>query len=314
MRQLVADIGGTNIRVAIMEDECILDEQRIEAKLSALAANQPKQAETMLIKLLGDAFNDLIQRYQPQCIGIGFPGFFDAHTGILLASPNIPMVQNFDLAQALSKHTSLTTTVQNDALCAALGEYHYGIGKDLSHNDLVHITLGTGVGAGLILNGQPYAGQHGLAMEFGHMAIQPLQGDAIMLCGCGHDGCLETYASATAVVKRYTALTPRKLPQQGISAKEICERAKTGDAQARQVVEHAGHYLGVAIGEMSKLLDIASISLSGGLTGAWSLLYPSMHQSLQSQLISPLRHKINIQRSQLGDNAGLFGASRLNSD
>ncbi|MDQ6989079.1 MAG: ROK family protein [Mariprofundaceae bacterium] len=308
MLSLVADVGGTNIRVAIVEDGNIIAEQRVEARLSQHQAKNNRQAESILIDTLSSAFNPLLEQFKPHHIGIGFPGFFAGDTGVLLSSPNIPKIHDFNISEAIESHTSLPTYVHNDALCAALGEFHFGVGKQQQSRDLLHVTLGTGVGAGLILNGLPYAGQHGMAMEFGHLYCPAMQGDEVMLCGCGNEGCLETYASATAIVKRYFACT-----QQEITAKEVAARAQAGDVDAQRIIEHAGAYLGASLAEFSKLLDIQHISMSGGLSGAWSQLYPSMQKSLNAQLIPPLRQKISIQASQLGDNAGLLGASLLSS-
>ncbi|MDX8383842.1 MAG: ROK family protein [Ghiorsea sp.] len=308
MNVLAADVGGTNIRVAILDESYhIIAEQRVEAKLSQMNAQSPKQAEAMLTKLLCNSFQDLIQQYQPTRIGIGFPGFFAGDTGVLISSPNIPLLQNFNLAAAISAATKLPTSVQNDALCAAWGEFHHGIGADLGLHSLMHITLGTGVGAGLILNHSPYAGEHGMAMEFGHLYASPLTGDAVQQCGCGNTSCLETYASATALSTRYHALTGKQL-----SAQMIAQEATNSNAQAAQVIQKAGHYLGAAIAETCKLLDIKTVSVSGGVTGCWSLLFPAIQDALQARLIIPLRGKVSVKRSQLGDNSGLFGAARLN--
>lgn len=310
MSILAVDVGGTNIRLAICDDAGnIIARHKVEAQLSNIHAASSAEVANMLTQLLSDCFQPFIAQYHPSRIGIGFPGFFAGDTGILLSSPNIPLLQNYDLASAIQAATNLPTHVQNDALCAAWGEFKHGIGAQLATNSLMHITLGTGVGAGLILNAQPYAGEHGMAMEFGHLHIAPLAGDEATTCGCGNTSCLETYASATALSNIYAKLTGEQIP-----AQEVAQKAIDKDCHAAQVIHHAGLYLGAAIAESSKLLDIKNITISGGMTGCWDLLFPAMSESLHLHLIAPLRGKIAIHRSQLGDDAGLWGAARLNSD
>ena len=203
----------------------------------------------------------------------------------------------------LSDALHIPVTAQNDALCAAIGELHFGAAKGQAN--LLHITLGTGVGGGLILNHTPYTGESGMAMEFGHLRVDTDHA-AARACGCGGNGCVEAYASASAVAEHYARLS-------GVScnSKLIHTKALQGDANAIHALSHAGHMLGKAIAEASKLLDIHTITISGGLTGAWSFLHPAIMQSLNQQLIPPMQGKIHVLASTLDDRAGLLGAAVL---
>ncbi|PIP03082.1 MAG: transcriptional regulator, partial [Zetaproteobacteria bacterium CG23_combo_of_CG06-09_8_20_14_all_54_7] len=161
---LAADIGGTNIRAAIIDAAgSILHEQRVEAHLSdpdLSAADIVSTIETVLRPML---------HHDTKAVGLGFPGFFRGDSGILAASPNLPNIRELALADTLHRAMGIPVAAQNDALCAAIGEHRFGIGRGVEN--LLHITLGTGVGGGLILNEHAWTGEHGMAMEFGHLRV-----------------------------------------------------------------------------------------------------------------------------------------------
>ncbi len=301
---LAADIGGTNIRLAIIDQQGqIMQESRVQAELSQQTAISQSKAEAFVITTLAKTMQSMLNqtKYSVKSIGIGFPGFFRGDSGILAASPNLPLLHDFPLADLLSQALDQPVFVQNDALCAAIGEHCYGAGQ--GHANLLHITLGTGVGSGLILNNRPYSGEHGMAMEFGHLCIEHHNG---RLCGCGNYGCVEAYASATAVAKRFTELCGGQH-----DAKEIFELALQCNNCAEKIMSEAGMYLGMAIAEAVKLLDVSTITISGGLSSAWDLLYPPLMNELDSNLIAPLKGQVNVLHSKLNDNAGLLGAAAI---
>ncbi len=296
---LAADVGGTNIRSAVITSHG----KMVQELHSRTSLGDRNISENSLIEKLSALFDEIIRGYGSiSAIGIGFPGFFPGNSGILASSPNLPQLHNVNLAGKLSEVLNIPVSIQNDALCAAIGEHRFGAGK--GHPNLLHITLGTGIGGGLILNNAPYTGEGGMAMEFGHLRVA--HGDSAQACGCGGSGCVEAYASATAVSEQYFELS-------GIQAeaRDVYERACKGDSQAAGIIESAGHCLGMAIAEAIKLLDIHTVTISGGLTGAWPLLHPAIASSLESSLIPPLKGKINVLCSTLDDTAGLLGAAAL---
>jgi len=303
-RVLAADIGGTNLRLALIDDSGLfIDECRVEANLSRHNQNTREDAENYILNSLCDAISPFQKKNPVSGIGIGFPGFFRGPTGILAASPNLPLLNEFALGQRLSERLGIRVAIQNDALCAAIGEQRFGAGQ--GHENLLHITLGTGVGGGLILNGSPYTGERGMAMEFGHLRVVHKHGRS---CGCGNSGCLEAYASATAVSLLFTEKT-------GINAdaRVVYEQACDGNKDAALILKKSGLYLGQAIAEAVKLLDIETVTVSGGLSHAWHLIHPPLMAELNDNLIPPLRGKVSVIQSTLGDNAGLLGAAAIAS-
>lgn len=296
---LAADIGGTNIRAAVIDEAGnMLREQRSQIDLG-----DRKMSTDQMITRLTDYFSNVLKTNPDICsIGAGFPGFFLGDSGVLVASPNLPNLKNVPLAQRLSEALNIPVSIQNDALCAAMGEHSFGAGK--GSNNLLHITLGTGIGGGLILNNQPYTGESGMAMEFGHLRVA--YDENARLCGCSGKGCVEAYASATAIVSRYEEATGEQC-----SAKTIFERAENHDKEAQNIIESAAINLGSAIVEAIKLLDIHTVTISGGLIGAWPQLHPHIMASLNANLISPQQGMVTVSPSTLGDNAGILGAAAL---
>jgi len=302
---LGVDVGGTNIRLAVVDSRGNIGErQQHEARLSQLDAGDSALSTERLLDTLQDAIHPLLEKHgEIGGIGIGFPGFFDNQTGCMLSSPNIPSLSNIPLAEQLCKRLKQTVRVQNDASLAALGEFSFGAGVGLS--SLLHLTLGTGIGGGLVINKQLYTGDGGMAMEIGHLRVAPED----RVCGCGANGCMETWASASAVAERFAALSGKQA-----DAREICHLADSGNAHALTVLHDAGQILGRGIAEAVKLLDTRQVSISGGLTGAWEYFFPALQQELDDSLLPPLVGKVNVQCSRLGDDAGILGAATLALD
>jgi len=300
---LAADVGGTNIRVAVVDRHgCILGRYKHRAGLSAIQFSDAKEAEAWVLESLELPLRNMQKKFPgAQAAGVGFPGFFKGFSGVLASSPNLPMLKNIDLTSYLSDQLGMPVIVQNDALTAAIGEFYFGSGEE--QESLIHITLGTGVGGGLIVKGEPYPGDGGMAMEIGHLQVERNG----RRCGCGNNGCLETYTSATAVAARYEELSGNTIEDSAA----VHRLALDDDAAARQVIEEAGSYLGKALADTVKLLDVRNISISGGLTSAWDMLLKPMRSALEEGLIPPMRGQVRLSLSTLGDYAGLLGASVL---
>ncbi len=295
------DVGGTNLRIAVVDGLKIIDEYRQAADFSAICHSNPADvAWQRIIEITAGALQKMLQRFpEVVSVGIGFPGFIDPEHGTVLQSPNLPGLLNVDLAGCVSHLIKRPVVVENDALAAAYGEYKL---HPESADSLIYVGLGTGVGGGLVVNHQPFAGQHGFAMEIGHLIVEP----GGRLCGCGNRGCMEQYASASGVSISYETATGKKL-----DANAIARLAESGDQAAIDAYHLAANTLAQALAHILKVLDIKQIVIGGGMSQAWPLMAVTFHQRLNQDLIPVLRDKVVVSISSSGDHAGVIGAAWL---
>lgn len=298
------DVGGTNLRVGVVDGLNIINEQRVHADFAGICrGNSPENAWKKIVLMMSEALNQPLKQYPKiTSIGIGFPGFIDPQTGILASSPNLPGLLHVDLAKDLSTIINRPVRVENDALVAAYGEYL--LNKIPSSQGLIYMGLGTGVGGGLVQAGKAILGEHGFAMEVGHIIVQPRG----RLCGCGNYGCLEQYASATGISKSYQEVT-----QQVLQADEIAERARQGDVVAQEAYDIAAKSLAQALAHIAKVIDVERVVIGGGVSQAWELMRPAFDAQLNTDLIPVLRGKLRITISETQDQAGIVGAALLAS-
>jgi glucokinase len=295
------DVGGTNLRVGVVRDCDILWEYRHQADFSDICrSNDAAAALQKIISELAAAIARAREEYPGiVSVGIGFPGFIAPTSGIVSQSPNLPGLADVDITGPLARQLVLPVSIENDALCAAYGEY---LLVEPKPGSMIYLGLGTGVGGGLILNGKPYPGEHGVAMEVGHIIVQP----GGRLCGCGNRGCLERYASASGVVLSYQELSGAEL-----DAAQIATLAEQGDASAQQAFHIAAESLAAALAHILKVVDVAQVVIGGGLSAAWPQLQRTFEASLDAALIPALRGQIKVSRAQGGDQAGMLGAAWL---
>lgn len=301
------DVGGTNLRLGVVDTSAakpkLLEEMRFQADFSQMCKSHqfsPEQAWQKILNTVSAAIESVRKKYpQVSAVGIGFPGFIDPDTQKISQSPNLPGLSNVDLSQDLSQLIQLPVITENDALAAAYGEY---VTHDKPQKNLIYLGLGTGVGGGLILNGQPFQGQHGVAMEVGHIIVKP-QGRQ---CGCGNLGCMEQYASASGVAITYFESTGQQC-----HADEIASRANVGDQAAIAAYALAGTSLAQALAHILKVIDVTEVVVGGGMSAAWSLIAPAFQQQLEQDLIPALRGKVIVRTSMMGDQAGIIGAAML---
>jgi len=299
---LALDVGGTHIRMAIVDSTGhIRARKRIAAHLARLPADAETN-ETVTHILARHIAAMLADHPDTVAIGVGFPGFI--HAGVVHASPNIPGLARLPLAFRLREHIGLPTGVDNDAALAALGESRHGESAPLPF--LLHVTLGTGVGGGLVLNGRTYDGEGGMALEIGHLCVRP----GGRRCGCGNRGCLEAYASATGVVARWLETRQHDGDAANMDAQAVCRLARGGDALARGILEEAGDCLGTALAQAVNLLDVRHVRIGGGMCGAWDMLAAPMQRAMNASLIPPLKGTVDARPSRLGDDAALLGAAQ----
>lgn len=240
-------------------------------------------------------------------IGIATPGLVEPGTGTVLEADNLSWYE-FQLQERLQQEFDCPVWVENDTNTAAYGEYRYGYGKDQHVANLMYVTIGTGIGAGLILNGQMYAGSAGMAGEIGHVVVA-MDGP---VCVCGNRGCVESIASAQALVRDYRTMV--KSPAEvDVTIDEIIDLAEAGDPVARSLVERAGRAIGLAVGSQVNILNLHSV-LFGGLAYRGTLLLQSIRKAIDAAVLPNLREQLDVREASLGPRAALVGTASLSLD
>jgi glucokinase len=242
------------------------------------------------------------------------PGTVNVEEGIVVKAPNLPSLDGFRLAAVLSTELKRPALLENDANAAAVGEMWQGAGR--GRRTVVCVTLGTGVGGGIILDGKLWRGVDGAAAEIGHMCVDPFGGVA---CGCGSRGCLEVYASATAIVRMTREASPRHPDSTLHTAKDLTSEAifaagLEGDELALEVFRRMGVYLGIGVANLINILNPEVIVIGGGVANGWDLFEKHMHQQVAERAFPLLAARVKIVRAECGDDAGLLGAARLAFD
>jgi len=299
------DIGGTNLRIGVVEDLRLVSVKRFHADFTHLCQNHaPEVAWRQIVAIVGNSLQQVLQVYPDiASIGIGFPGFIDPVNGRILQAPNLPGIHDVDLAGDLAAYTHRPVVVENDAVAAAYGEFRLFRN---THHSLIYLGLGTGVGGGMVYADRPYLGQHGTAMEVGHVIVD--HNDMARPCGCGNRGCLEQYASASGVTLSYKLATGLEL-----DAVTIADLAREGDSHAITAYALAGSYLAQVVAHLAKILDIGQVVVGGGLSNAWDLMQPAFDRQLQADLIPVLRNNVYVRISASSDEAGMIGAALLSA-
>ena len=291
------DLGGTNLRAAAIDRAGqILD------KISG-STNFEEGREAVLDDI-ADAVEQLRARFGGAGfygIGIGVPGFIDIEKGVIVGTHNLLGFDGFPIRDDLSRRLQTPVILENDANAAALGEKWMGAGRDV--NDLVLLTLGTGIGGGIISGGHVLHGFVGMAGELGHITVVP----GGNICGCGNYGCLEKHASATAieVMAKLVALGDN------LTAKDVFDLAEQGNHNAIRVFEHAGTALGVALATLINIFNFPLYLLSGGVLPAWKYFSPTMMAEIRSRSFTFRNTVTRVEPATLGNQAGLFGAAYL---
>ncbi|MBU5614816.1 ROK family protein [Geomonas azotofigens] len=282
------DLGGSNLRFALVDRQGRVLARSAEPTLPAAGL------ASLLSRLLCG-----VERLRREAAGMGFgtaalavgvPGLV-CSDGVVRASVNVPVLEGVPLARELSVATGMPVATLNDANACALGEKRYGAGR--GYRSLIALTLGTGVGSGLILDGKLWTGVDGAAGEFGHIPVEP-EGRP---CGCGSRGCLEQYASAGAIARG------------GDDAAAVARRARQGDAAAIAVFAEAGRYLGIAAAGVVNLLNLEAVILCGGVARSFDLLAPSLRRELVSRTFAISGGRVRVEPGVLGDDAGVLGAA-----
>ncbi len=301
------DIGGTDIKGGSVDSKgSIINEKTISTEVEK-GVDYVLARISNLVKQLG---NSVKQNPDIAGIGLGIPGQIDSEKGILLNSPNLPAFKNIDVPSKLKSYLDLPIVWDNDANLAALGEFTYGAGKKVS--EMMMITLGTGIGSGLILRGEVYHGSKGFGGEFGHLIINP-QGPK---CSCGNLGCVEAYAGTNGIIRTFKEITKagmksilKETGDEELTPKHISEAAKKGDKAAAETLKQAGFYLGVGLAGVINLLNLEMIVVGGGIAKAGDLILEPARKAVKEYSLKDPGNIVKIVPAKLGNKAGLIGAA-----
>lgn len=305
------DMGGTNTVFGIVDARgTVIASGSIKTRKHNDINDYIDELYTETMKLV--EANDAVDKIHG--IGVGAPNA-NYFTGVIEDGVNLPWPTPIPFAKLLSDKFGIPVAITNDANAAAIGEMTYGAARGL--RDFVMITLGTGVGSGIVVNGQMVYGHDGFAGELGHMIIKRNNG---RLCGCGRTGCLETYCSATGVARtarefleiRTEPSLLRSIPVEDITSKDVYDAAIAGDPLAKEVFEYTGKILGEALADFTVFTSPEAFVIFGGLAKAGELLFGPVRENMEKNMLSIYKNKVKVLPSELKDaDAAVLGASAL---
>mgnify|MGYP001167220053 FL=1 len=304
------DVGGTKVLGGVVDESGKV--------LTTARKDTPRQGGSALTQTIADVAKELLQQHSVASVGVSAAGFVSSDRKTMLATPNIADWNGVDLDHHLTQLIGLPVVIENDANAAAWGEAKFGAGKNQDH--MMMLTVGTGIGGGIVVNGALYRGAFGIAAEFGHMRVVP-EGH---ICGCGARGCFEQYASGNALLRHAREAinaspeVARNLLSRGdgtvagLTGQAITEAARDGDAVALAAFNTTGQWLGAGIASLAVLLDPACVVIGGGVIDAGEILLKPTRESLERNMPFAGKHPYpEIIAAQLGNEAGLVGVADL---
>lgn len=303
------DIGGTKIAAGVVDGSGeIIDSGRVKTPRVGIGSVQSAVVELV---------QDLQKKHDIDAVGVGAAGFVNQSRSAVLLAPNLGW-KDIPLKENLESRLNLRVVIENDANVAAWGEFKYGAGRGLS--DMVCITVGTGIGGGLVLGGQLFRGGHGVAAEIGHLCIEP----GGRLCGCGNRGCWEQYASGNALVREARFLASERRSEasrllalgdgtpEGVTGAHVTEAAQAGDPVALGAFDSVARWLGVGMADLTAVLDPGVFVIGGGVSEAGDLLLGAVKRAYKDSVSgSDVRPIAEVRLAELGNKAGVVGAADL---
>ena len=326
------DMGGTNLRIAaITTDGQLLEKITVGVKLA--------MGRDYVIGEMCDAIQNLTEKYRSSGkfmgAGIGVPGIIDVKAGMMRVSANLPGWTDYPVRDVIERRLGARVFLDNDAKMAAFGEKWQGAGRDV--DNMAMLTLGTGIGGAIVLNGKIFYGMNGMAGEFGHVTVEPNG----LPCGCGNHGCAERYASATGIVRmareaaesgNAPGLSKALSSDPAFTAKSVYLLAQQGDPDAQRIFHRFGEVLGILLADLINVLNLEMFVIGGGVLSAWDAFAPTMFAELcdrslvyaatapddvlgtnkppSPQIANYSSKKTIITKAILGSDAGLYGAAR----
>jgi glucokinase len=300
------DLGGTKIYTVLADSQGAI---LAAARLPSAAALGPDAVMQQMAVSVGTVLDEAqLNREDVLAVGVCAAGFFDWQEKVMVSSPNLPGFSGVALEKRLSSLLGLKVLAENDANAAALGEARLGAGRGCS--EVVYVTVSTGIGAGLIINGRIYRGGRGFAGELGHMVVKP-DGP---VCGCGRRGCLEAVSSGTAIARaakeavNQGAATILKTAADGqLTAPAVFAAASQGDAVALSVLQHAVHYLGMGLVNVVNMFNPEVIVIGGGVAEAGETFLSPLSEIIAARAVPPAASSVALKKAQLGVKAGVAG-------
>ena len=304
------DVCGTKVLGGVVDESGKV--------LTTARKDKPRQGGAALTQTIADVAKELLAQHSVSSVGVSAAGFVSSDRKTMLATPNIADWNGVDLDHELTKLIGLPVVIENDANAAAWGEAKFGAGQNQNH--MMMLTVGTGIGGGIVVNGQLYRGAFGIAAEFGHVRVVP-EGH---LCGCGARGCFEQYASGNALLRHAREAinaspeVARNLLSRGdgtvagLTGQAITEAARDGDPVALAAFNTTGQWLGAGIASLCVLLDPACVVIGGGVIDAGEILLKPTRESLERNMPFAGKHPYpEIVAAKLGNEAGLVGVADL---
>jgi glucokinase len=303
------DIGGTKVAAGLVDEQGGI----VASARRDTPSNDPAKIEM----LIADVVRELQASHDVDAVGIGAAGFVDAARATVVFAPNLAW-RDEPLKARLEDLLGLSVVLENDANAAAWGEFRFGAASEV--DDMVLITLGTGVGGGIVSDGELLRGAHGMGAEVGHLRVVP-DGHR---CGCGNKGCWETYASGTALVREARALVAGGSPHAGaladrcdgdptgLTGQMVTEVARTGDPAATELLEDVGRWVGEGVASLAAVLDPALVVIGGGVSAAGALVLDPARSALSRHLTGRGHREIApMTLASLGNDAGMIGVADL---
>jgi glucokinase len=308
------DLGGSTLKAALItQDGDIIQESRFEA-----AQQAPDALFKQIVQVAQSLRDNKFATGPVAGIGVGIPGLVNRKTNRIEVMPNQPSFSQIDLTAELSRATELPVILDNDANACAYGELQVGVAR--GRREVFFVTLGAGIGAGLIINGQIYRGAAGFAGEFGHMTIDP-EG---IECACGNIGCLETIVSGPNIVRRTrerlyrdrtSSLSRLAIPRdREFTAEDIAHAAREGDEMAQVMMERTGMFLGIALAAVINLLNVEMVVMGGGVMEAGDLILKPTIKETRRRAFPPSFNSCEMVIAKLGPTAGMVGAALMARD
>ena len=304
MNAIGVDVGGTKIAAAVVTPEGeVLNEVRYPS-------SGPKER---LLSSMARSVNEVRDGFEVGGVCLAVPGTVSTVENKIIDAPNLHAIEGIPLKDELEERTGLTTTVENDANAAAWGEFRFGAGSEVEH--LVFITLGTGVGGGVISHGVLLRGAQGAGGELGHITIQATG----PRCGCGNHGCLEALASGTAIARRAREVASEEpdsalgqlAVERAVLGEDVAGLARQGDEAAISVLRETGVWLGIGLAGFVNVFNPEVIAIGGGAARAGDLILDAARHEVRLRAMSPSRDLVKIKEATLGADSGVLGAAAL---